>query len=297
MSRDPYQPYFPPQGGQGMLARPAAFMEPAQRYPRGYTPGRLREMTEALKDTHLSTGWGPPEKGLASQYEEKARVRETLARSTVPAAHVRGLESVTTGATLDSNTLGEYEHTSASFNPNSGRTRREPVARLEVGARMTEGLTLEEDMRGESAFADVNRVGRTLIHEVGHHVQNQPHLESGKAMRQRDSLHVMLMGDPTHEAGAENYADQHFREDPRFPAGSRANAYDTRLIQHWKNGPSRTGFDFEKRWTKQYEKNRNLSREQFVPKKEPKAKAPGRRSPGAGQMAFDQIEPHQGTLW
>ena len=55
--------------------------------------------------------------------------------------------------------------------------------------------------------------------------------------------------------------------------------------------------NFDRKWVKEYERNRNLSREQFVPKKEPKAKKPGRRSPGAGQMAFDQIEPQQGRLW
>lgn len=293
--KDSAQPYFPPEGGQGMLGRPAHFMEGAQRYPRGYTPDRLREMTAALADTRIRTGWSDPASGMTGQFDDRARVREALARSTVPAGDVRGLTSIETGATMSSSILGSYEHTQESFNPNTGRKHREPVANLEIGARMTEGVTLDEDLAGQH-HGDVNRVGRTLIHEIGHHVQNQPYLDTGKAVKGRQALHVRLMGDPIHEAGAENYADRHFRPDPRFPDARSGSGYDDLLMDHWEQGPRRSSPNFEKKWTREYERNRNLSKEQFFPPRAPRTKA-AKNGPGAGQMSFDQIEPEQGRLW
>lgn len=254
------QPYYPAGDPQGMLARPAHWMTSGQRYPRGFTPDRLREVTAALP--------GPQEQDIPDPGEH-ARIRETIARSTMPARDLRGLSSILSDAAeLGPGTRGLY---STGVRP--GQPGAAPAIR--VRSRLSG--------RGQDP-GQVNSAGITLLHELGHHVQGLPRLEDPAAVdafeRPYDSTLPRDWGDPHREADANNFADRHFRPDRRFPDRNQEPAYrdgyDDALVK------LRTGvfqpFQYL-RFAKAYATRRVLSPGQFGLPERHQATPPGRANP------------------
>lgn len=130
-------------GGQGSLFSVGdkdALLNPAQRWPRGYTPERQREVGEALDGPGMVHG--RPNVSVVdtrgssvSNHSFRAWVRGTLARSTVPVEHLRNLDRVDTSPNPD--TYGTYWQAN----------RR---------------LAVNPDLPGDKS-------GVTLLHELGHH--------------------------------------------------------------------------------------------------------------------------------
>lgn len=265
--KDASQPYFPPGESQGHLARPAFFMQGSERYPRGFTPERQREVNEALSGVMVGAFNEPHDSRgpLRAGSREDALVRETIARSTVPARDLRGLHTVMTGAEhlVDS----AAEHAAGFYESKRGTFFGEfPVADVVLRDRMSAS---DHDLWREPA--SVNRTGSYLIHELGHHRQNRHFLSRGSTRNPYRSEPDYMYAGGGHakfEADAENYKDQHFVPDRRFPDDpeSRMTGYDEILRDHAPQvllgqGPH----TYLSRWAGAYAKHRNISPRQFLP--------------------------------
>lgn len=275
------EPYFPPEGGQGMLARPAHWMTAQERYPRGYTPQRQREVSEALNGVQFRASNADLFVGYTAARREEDFVRQAITRSTIPVAQLRGLQKVvpTSGAVADTS-LAHYK-----FGNSYSDGRIEPMAHLHIKDPI--------DSKSEYVVPNTdtpqspNDVSRSIIHELGHHVQNLPYLDRGRPYRPRTSFTSRVRD----EADAENFADQHHVDDPRFPPSEEIHGgYDRTLIAHVSGSEPLDSYG--KKWAREYRKHRLLNLDQF--KKAPKGRAPGRRDPGEGQMSlFEQAPSHE----
>lgn len=219
---------------QGLLFRTNArqFMTDAQRWPRGYTPERQREVEAVLppmvderpvsrqrrwnsrKDRMQSRGQEIPR--LENYREEDselstrtkatmslglARLKDYFKRSTVPPEQMVGLSKV---SVFDSYYGPEGTH---------ALYQKAPKAIVSFTDR-------DKPLGGEA-------LGHVLMHELGHHVSQfhnpddyDPSTPEGRGKE---------------EAVAENFADTHAVEDPRTPqkdiplSGYEESAYDSPL--------------------------------------------------------------------
>lgn len=187
-------------GSQGTLFQVTdkSLLNPMQRWPRGYTPERQREVDSALP--HVFGMQIPPRESFNDQTGKfdfeypQARdvVRTAVSRSTVPVEHLQGL------------------------------TR--------IGPNVGEGRAGVYWQRGKDIHLDYNRprhdVERTLIHEIGHHADNmtKPQPEPGTWREPGDKDHGIA------EAVADNYQQKHFRPLAKH-ADKPDNTYDTRFTQ------------------------------------------------------------------
>lgn len=168
-------------GSQGVLFQGG---HPAQPWPRGYSPERLRAVTESAK-------WLDPQRIYRPHAEATAKLRDTVARSTVPIEHINGLHfSATPHAaekTESAEALGLYQRPGATA--------------------LTGGLV--------SVHPDAVR-GLTPIHEIGHHASHITQTEH--------AAYDTPARRGTEEGYAENYAETHFRDrrgkQERSPLGS-----------------------------------------------------------------------------
>jgi hypothetical protein len=269
--------------GQRGLFPAAPYMSDSARYPRGYNPHRMREVRDALDTGGLGHSDGTyiwssisngeveadPKRGR-SGYFERDQVRQTIARSTMPTSDLRHLNSIRTGV-LEPGAAGFYNHEESD----AWTGKAEPAASVFISGTI-KGRTADE-MRAEvrygsrpatpSLYDGPNDVGQTLIHELGHHAQNAPHLDQGRSFEWRgnqNSRDPVAVTDPALEAGAVNYEEQHFRNDHRFAPARPVteHAYDQTFIKHaFGAHPAERA-----NWALAYGKVRNLSAEQFRPK-------------------------------
>ena len=220
-------------GSQGTLfqVKDKGLLNPQQRWPKGYTPERLTEVRKGLKDTtvvppdHLYSG--PDDhvqktKGVNS-FGYRARVEDTIARTTVPGRDLQGLRTI----------HGE---------PDSGDDASYWPGRHEVGVDMT---------HSDSA--------RSLVHELGHHYYNDHSLDAQRTIPEVAESHawrdkgkyqerpnatgkVMAQAkvqEGVHEALADSYYEQHYRtggrnSQPEGKGGLYEQMFTTeKLDQHY----------------------------------------------------------------
>lgn len=141
------------------------------RYPRGYTPERMHEVVRATVHSGLD-----PSKQHASRAEMAARVRDTVARSTVPVEHLQRVGWYTNSGVSESHeALGLYTKPG------------------------------EHNSRASIHIAPGAEGGLTPIHEIGHHVSHEVEKTAHSAYNT-----PALRGEE--EGYAENYAETHFRD-------------------------------------------------------------------------------------
>lgn len=214
------------QGGRGQ-------MKPEARYPRGYTPQRQAAVSKALHDTpitrHDSRGVKTEDHGTT------AFVKDTIARSTVPPTHLRGLTRISVNPAIrEGGTIGEYYPGRRDLYVSPGETH-ERVGdntghRLNaMSARKTRPM-LHED------------ASMVLLHELGHHVDNR-HTQATVQMAKSPGAPsaAIKFGTPENKGLSEGYADrymlEHYRQDPRDvskrgPLKVTTNTYHGRGISH-----------------------------------------------------------------
>lgn len=191
-------------GSQGTLfqVKDKGLLNPQQRWPRGYTPERNREVSEAL-DLHTNvsptTRVDPPRRAT----EVRARLQDAIARSTVPAEHLAGLRTI--------HDQPEQGH-DATYWPG-----RQSVA-VNMFSRNEGAIT------GHDEDEDEHDAGaKNLIHELGHHHDFFQTRESAALTRENKNILYARNGRGYADAGeavADNYYVEHYRGPGR--AGARA---------------------------------------------------------------------------
>lgn len=206
-------------GSQGTLfqVKDKGLLNPAQRWPRGYTPERQEEVRGELFADHL--GRNTRFFGAEGRHDNAVRARfvDTVARSTMPARHLNNLGEVTEYPAKD--TRGTYW----------------------PGMNSRLAVNLHTENEGD-------RAGQTLLHELGHHHANQAFdlpepkqetvhaaAELGMADWRRSrgpnasDLHMaegrVRMG--MHEGYADNYMTEHYRTRGRNPQPVTEGAYES----------------------------------------------------------------------
>lgn len=192
---------------QGTLFRGGTKYSSDKRFPRGYTPERQAEVADAVvqpshkvffnkpnetstgtasdhfKDRRVTVGLNPkyPEGYRMESRQETRRLVDTVARSTVPVDHLRGVQFRTNSSDQmlgQSNVSGHYDQRGDAM------SHGDPVIRIREG----------------------RAAGSIPIHEIGHHVsstQGNP-WKSNYSYSSEDGGHE--------EAFADNYAEQHYRD-------------------------------------------------------------------------------------
>lgn len=216
-------------GQMALFRQDASMLSDKARYPRGYTPERMREVNDALSDTKLGIVEVDPfnrrsftamsnlldQNRDANPREEAAKIKETLARSTVPAEDLRGLRGIhTNNAVIPEHISGRYE-----TKKNDGRgsifIRSTMTAPKEVDYDDYDSSGYLEPVRQDTGF--INDDGQTLIHELGHHVDNKKGNLKKIALATNNYKDFNLGHKGAGEGRADAYADQHFVNDRRFP--------------------------------------------------------------------------------
>jgi hypothetical protein len=179
-------------GSQGTLFRGGTRYSSDARYPRGYTPERQAEVREQIQPTRLSGSFDP----VGSQ-QQRARIADTVARSTAPVAHLQGLQwaHVNPGEAI---TVGD---TAAGAYFESRDVKEGSVAAERAG-----GVYRSPAM--VAVKPEYDRTG-TVLHEIGHHVSHE--IEQTEHSRPGNYSHESAHGG-AEEAFADNYAEQHFRD-------------------------------------------------------------------------------------
>lgn len=189
----------PKPSSQGSLFRVAdkSMYSAEKRYPRGYTPERQREVQQALPETIMGgtvvKRTSPEDQAATGRFarypEAEARVRDTIARSSIPAEHLKGLDRI--HGNVNEGTAGTY-----------WPARRELAIDLKSGSKDTQEAH--------------------LIHELGHHHSEM----TGEGRLQSSTLALLNGGAPSHaeaahrlskgveEAYADDYAEEHYRPHP-----------------------------------------------------------------------------------
>lgn len=236
-------------GSQGTLfqVKDKSLLNPERRWPRGYTPERQQQVQDALQDTVIMDTAASRERATPEQQEQgryvrypeaEARVRDILARSTVPVDSVRGLTRI-----HDTPAPGHL----ASYWP----------GRREIG------IPIVTNGHPQRAQVEVN-----LLHELGHHVSNRT--GAGRAAAEQHAWARMdnepgpgwtwhdhdntwynehgesrspvteasRLQDGVEEAFADDHAEEHYRPHPadrrrgiRSPADVQGT-YDSRIAPH-----------------------------------------------------------------
>jgi uncharacterized protein YhbP (UPF0306 family) len=174
-------------GSQGTLFRGGTKYSSPQRFPRGYTPERQAEVRAAVQgtDTRLY------DDEVLPAHLQRTRIADTVARSTVPVAHLQGLQwaHVGEGQAID------HADTAAGAYFRSHEVKEGSVTATRTGSlRSTPMIAVKPEYDRDS----------TVIHEVGHHVS---HTVAGNDHRYDENGHS-----GAEEAWADNYAEQHYRD-------------------------------------------------------------------------------------
>lgn len=213
--------YDPKEDGQPWLfspeelgIRPRDWMSDDKRYPRGFTPERQREVTDALSDTDFSLNPDPNDPSAA--HEEEAFIRQAIARSGVPAEELRGLRGVRTEDVKIPGAQGSYDPNDNVLNvyQSLGKKRFQP----------------------EGSVQSPNDISKVLIHELGHHNDSKTATDPAITPRfefdSNDSIALAEQGvartaarTGAQEARADNYMDDYGVDDPRFPKSTIRSGY------------------------------------------------------------------------
>lgn len=219
-------------GSQGTLfqVRDKGLLNPAQRWPRGYTPERQQEVRGALENTVIVGGPGhmireesttPSGQERWSRHPEtEQRVVSAIARSTMPAEHVQGLFRI-------------------HANPAEGHHATYWSRDQSIGMGWNQSHPSDRPDEHD----------RSLLHELGHHVDNVRTRETDRRasdiaeaalapappreQRVEHLRHEGLVDDLAHrlnagvgEAVADNYYQQHYRSPGRKGKAPTAGLYE-----------------------------------------------------------------------
>lgn len=207
------QPYFPQRGadkGPSMGVQGKLFRDPkpvdAVRYPRGYTPERMREVRAAP----LGIVSGPARPGrLFSGPGGEDQVRQALARSTMPMSHVQVQSYYRPERQRDP------ERQKQAASDNEGFVLHIRSESPEVGRHATGHFAAPSWQHYPVRFGEVHlgrdetpsRTAQTLMHEMGHS-------RSYSEMTEHSSRETPSKKGQE-EAFADDYMMAHFRPDPR----------------------------------------------------------------------------------
>jgi len=181
----PVRPYFPGQNKPGKTSQGKFFTDPkpedSARYPRGYTPERMKEvrgmaidyMEAAPSSAQLVTREkmrrSPSKKMRAEGYKPQGaftgpagtrHAQEVIARSTTPAGEIHEMRSMNPDAAPPRLTVGTGIPTPGAY----GEYRRWNMAgygEIRIDPHRTQGT--KREMRQSEEHQ-----GQTLIHELGH---------------------------------------------------------------------------------------------------------------------------------
>jgi hypothetical protein len=216
-------------GSQGTLfqVKDKGLLNPQQRWPKGYSPDRLNEVRGALSKTSMYAdpeSVGVEEEDHAGrtrvEREHRPRVEQALARSTVPAEHLHDLDTLHNEVN---------EGTSGTYWPRP---------------KITGETTLAVDMSGYHEGS--REAEKTLLHEVGHHVDYEHSLDRHRLVPQVAESHAWKDKGPYQdkpnasgkaqayskvqagvmEATADNYMTQHYRTHGRNPKPETTGRYE-----------------------------------------------------------------------
>jgi hypothetical protein len=170
-------------------------------------------------------------------------MRESIARSTVPTSHLEGLQSILipperkVGTKSAKGALGQY---TGSRQKGTGKVRlfpvpaKTPVRGQHAGERLIEDMdrpsssltrAVKPTFVPKSGHRQRQQSEATLIHEIGHHVSDQP-------------------AGPSEEARADRYMVTHYRPDPRdVKAGRALNPMRTTYLQRMGGPYTRGAFE------------------------------------------------------
>lgn len=200
-------------GSQGTLfqVKDKGLLNPQQRWPRGYTPERQREVSQAL-DLHTSvfptTKVYPPRPAT----EVRARLQDAISRSTVPPEHLAGLMRV-------------------HDQPEQGHEATYWPGRRELAVNMFGKHENRPFMAGEEApgHTEPDNGAKNLIHEIGHHVDHMVTRESAELNRTNKNILYASNGRGYMDAGeavADNYYVEHYRGPGRKGARATEGRYE-----------------------------------------------------------------------
>jgi hypothetical protein len=172
-------------GSQGTLFQGGSDQMTEAKWPRGYTPERLNAVHDEIgpgRPARTATGTVVPVR------EERRKLIDTVARSTVPLAHLQRVQfhpgvlhaEGRAGERLGKNTAGVYHP--------------KRIRGTEYGSEVEPAEI--QIIRGESETS-------TAIHEIGHHVSARD--------RTWHSAYDTTQKRGTEEAFADNYAQEHYR--------------------------------------------------------------------------------------
>lgn len=213
-------------GSQGTLfqVRDKGLLNPQQRWPRGYTPERSREVEQAMRTVPVTHPDHMEDSHEPGEYHEMGRYRpqllDVVKRSTVPTEHLEGLREI----------HGEAgQGHDATYWPNK--------------------RTIGIDMTGKSTGEKPEDQAKALVHELGHHFHmNREPLQSMEdtnrlAMEHASRDKASWQAAPTSsgiamaankvrpgvdEAHADNYLTEHYRSRGKIAnqAGAKHGAYE-----------------------------------------------------------------------
>ncbi len=221
--------------------------------PRGYSVNRLREVTAATKDVKYgyqgsSEGspfgvvpqagrmqtdwWSPGQKQVDPMARGKAKIRDTIARSTMPTEQLKGLTSIHSMG-YDDRIAGSYEPGYKSINLHNSGKPEGFSDEMENHPKRTK----HPEQRGPINPNDEV----TLMHELGHHASN---------MKKR----IQYKTDPQQareEGRADNAALTHWREDTRS-VGHEGGHFDPRAHTYLSRKDPLTQGDLEPEYRKTF---------------------------------------------
>jgi hypothetical protein len=190
-------------GSQGTLfqVRDKGLLNPQQRWPRGYTPERQAEVSQALSSVPVEGRYE------ADAHHQRARVVDTVSRSTMPTRYLPRLKSI--GADVAEGTSGTYW----------GGTQRHLAVDMLDRRRWP----------GDSS-------GKTLLHEMGHH-----HDAVADINFNDPTVHAMRMAE--HNAASERAArglegppstTEKLLAEKRISAGVSEATADDYMTEHYR---------------------------------------------------------------
>lgn len=239
--------------GQQGLFPAAPHMRDAARYPRGYNPKRQADVMGALRHGTDSPVIRPIHEGIEGLYEPEHHgpakqenalhergVIDAVARSTIPAAHLRerpegpyqNQEHQARIGTVEVHPRWARQESASGMFFEHGQQYAEGAAKLLPYRSIVLGNSFGEhrDTNPQTSMRKDDDVAETLVHELGHH-HSAAH-EDWEAYLDRQEYDYNSGTHPAEEGFADNYADKHFRPDPRRKRPLPYSSNYTRLIGH-----------------------------------------------------------------
>jgi hypothetical protein len=175
LSSEQLKPYFT-KGGQGKFfpdPKPVA----EHRYPRGYTPERMKEVREAPMEISIA----PKRTQKTSDPYKVRKVQETIARSSTPMSEIESQYGhpslrIRMGLRLRQGWGGVFESENRTVKvANSPPKPVSPEMKTVLGKKASRISRVQTTRRREENYQGTEH---TLLHEMGHfrsHVEKQPH--------------------------------------------------------------------------------------------------------------------------